>query len=235
VATDWDIAFIKEKTMGRLPMNDKLLIAFLAAACAIPTLAGTYRVVEIILTGQWGFNWARDTVDRLPLFVHASCSILFLCLGAIQLVPSARRRNMKWHKTAGRVAVSAGLLGALSGVWMTLAHPDISTAVLYYARLGASLFWAVAIVLAVRHVVQGQRAQHRAWMIRAYAIALPAGTLAFIMLPIVMIFGEEGNALLLETVQAAAWPLHMAIAEWIIRRPAKHSRQDAVQFRQAEV
>ncbi len=56
-------------------------------------------------------------------------------------------------------------------------------------------------------------------MIRAFALALPAGTLAFVLFPIVLLIGEEGNDLVFEIVQVVAWPVHLAVAEYFIRRP----------------
>jgi len=207
--------------MGRLPVNDKLLIALLAACCAVPAIGSGYRMVEIAMTGHWRLECLADQVDRLPLFIHAGGAMLFLALGAAQMVPGLRTRHMHWHRTAGRIAAIAGIIGALSGLWLTLAHPAISTPVLFYARMGASAVWLVSVILAIWYIRSKRIAQHRAWMMRAFAMALPAGTLVFILLPVVLVFGEEGNEIMLEAVQAAAWPLHLAIAEWLIRRKPK--------------
>ena len=82
----------------------------------------------------------------------------------------------------------------------------------------ASTFWIVAIAFGLWAVRQRKYVSHGAWMIRAYAIAVPAGTLVFILLPAVVIIGEEGNVLIFEAIQVFAWPIHLAIAEWFIRR-----------------
>ena len=106
---------------------------------------------------------------------------------------------------------------------MTLFHRDISTELLFAGRLFASSFWLVALILAVKAIKAKAVADHKAWMIRAYAITMPAATLAIVLLPMVLIMGEEGHEMLFEFVQVLAWPLHLAIAELIIRRskPAK--------------
>lgn len=59
----------------------------------------------------------------------------------------------------------------------------------------------------------------RAWMIRAYAIGLAAGT---------QVFTEGLGSALAGTGQlradlskGAGWAINLAVAEWLIRRPAK--------------
>ena len=52
------------------------------------------------------------------MIVHIIGSSVFLLLGALQFVPSLRRR--RWHRIAGRIVAPAGLASALSALWMTL-------------------------------------------------------------------------------------------------------------------
>jgi hypothetical protein len=67
--------------------------------------------------------------------------------------------------------------------------------------------------------------RHRAWMTRAYAIGVGAGTQALTLAAGELIAGppsELGNALLM----GAAWVLNLAVAEWSIRRkPGNRARK----------
>jgi hypothetical protein len=59
-------------------------------------------------------------------------------------------------------------------------------------------------------------------MIRAYAIAINAGTLPFIYLPLIALYGEPGQTVD-DLIQLGGWVLNLAAAEWIIRsRPFAH-------------
>ena len=82
----------------------------------------------------------------------------------------------------------------------------------------------VSIVLAFTAIRRGKVKQHRAWMMRGYAIGLGAGTQALVLMVGEMIAGkpgELGRALLM----GAAWVINLAVAEWIIRRrPARRAR-----------
>ena len=78
------------------------------------------------------------------------------------------------------------------------------------------------ILLAVRFVIQKNIAKHRAFMIRAYAIAINAGTLPFIYIPIMIVYGVA-PPLIEDAIQVTGWIVNLSVAEWIIRRQPKPS------------
>ncbi len=77
-----------------------------------------------------------------------------------------------------------------------------------------------SIVLAVVALRQRDFVSHGAWMTRAYAIALGAGTQVFTLLPWIVIFGPIGAAdeLPRTVLMTAGWVLNLAVAEYVIRR-----------------
>ncbi len=204
--------------MGPSPVNGKLLPIFLGLIFVIPLGFGTARMVEIMVAGQFALAFVSDYVDRVPLLLHIFGSLAFLVLGALQVLPGTRARFPRFHRRSGRVIAPLGVLGAVAGIWMTLMHPDISSPLLYWGRLISSSFWAVAIIIGLRAMRQRNFVRHGEWMTRAYLISLPAATLSLILLPMVLILGEEGHDMLFEATQVAAWPLHLAFAEWIIQK-----------------
>ena len=62
-------------------------------------------------------------------------------------------------------------------------------------------------------------AAHRAWMVRAYAIGLGAGTQAFTEGFGGAIFGT--GVLATDLAKGAGWVVNLAIAEWALRRPTR--------------
>ena len=107
---------------------------------------------------------------------------------------------------------------ALSGLWMTLAYsPKPGSGLLLVAiRLVVGTAMAASVVLGFAAIRHGDVPRHRAWMTRAYALALGAGTQAFT--------GAIGPALVGTSVLAndltmgAAWAINLAVAELVIRR-----------------
>jgi hypothetical protein len=73
-----------------------------------------------------------------------------------------------------------------------------------------------SLVLAVAAIRRGDVVTHRAWMTRAYAIAVAAGTQALTEGAGGAVFGH--SALVLDASRGAAWVVNPAFAEWMIRR-----------------
>jgi hypothetical protein len=61
-------------------------------------------------------------------------------------------------------------------------------------------------------------ATHRAWVIRAYALALAAGTQAFTEGIGEGTFGTSDLSTALSV--SSGWVINAAVAEWVIRRPS---------------
>ena len=203
--------------MTRTPVNNRSLPILLGLFLIIPVLAGSYRIGVLLFEWNWEPNLSPAVVDNLPLFFHAIFSILFLVLGTLQILSGLRKSNPVGHRRIGPMTAVFGLLAAGTGLLMTVNHPEISAPFLFYARIVFGMLWAVFIILAVRAVRTRDLPRHRAFMIRAYAIALNAGTLPFIYLPIAIIFGElsQGTD---EAIQVFGWLINLLVAEWILRR-----------------
>ncbi len=184
----------------------------------IPVLAGTLRLVQLLGGPELMPADDRFAGFPLPLVAHIVGASTYAVVGAFQFVPRFRRRHPGWHRGAGRVLAVAGLLVAGSALWMTLFYaPQPATgSLLYVLRLVLGSAMAACLVLGVTTIRRGDVAGHRAWMIRAYAIGLAAGTQAFT--------GGVGGALFGTGVvqgdlaKAAAWAINLAVAEWVIRR-----------------
>jgi uncharacterized membrane protein len=205
--------------------------AGLLVLSAVPVLAGTFRLIQLAGGPELIPADHRFAGTPLPLMVHVLAAIVFAVVGAFQFVPRIRGNHPGWHRIAGRVLVATGLLVAGSAVWITLIYaekPGTGT-VLYVLRLVFAPAMASCLVLGVTTVRRGDIAGHRAWMIRAYAIGLAAGTQAFTGGIGEALFGKE--ALPGDLAKGSAWVINLAIAEWIIRRqarPARSTHRDGV-------
>jgi uncharacterized membrane protein YfcA len=147
--------------------------------------------------------------------VHIVSVMVYAVVGAFQF--SARLRRQGWHRKAGRLLVVAGVGVALSAVWMTLFYPRSEGGdLLYVFRLLVAAGMLTSIVLGFLAIRRRDIPQHRAWMIRAYAIALGAGTQVFTLGFGKAIFGSSDLSIAL--LQAAAWIINLAVAEHVIRR-----------------
>ncbi|WP_345801124.1 DUF2306 domain-containing protein [Microbacterium sp. AZCO] len=189
----------------------------------VPMIAGASRLTQLTTGATVTADNARFFDSPIPVVVHIVGSSLFLVLGALQFAPSLRRR--RWHRIAGRVLVPAGLASALSGLWMTLfyALPSaVTTPALSAIRIVLALTMAAALVGAFLAIRRGDVRRHSAWMTRAYAIGLGAGTQVLTVLPYTLVVGAPGPVVY-TVLMAAGWGLNLAVAEVVIRRRARGS------------
>ena len=192
----------------------------------IPVLAGSVRLTELISNPEITANNARFVASPFPVTVHIVSVTVYSLLGALQFVPSLRRGRPSWHRIAGRILVPAGILVALSGLWMSVFYPrppgDGESLVVVRLIVGSAML--ASIVLAVFAIQRRDFPSHGAWMTRGYAIALGAGTQVFTMLPWVVIFGPIGAAdeLPRTALMTAGWVINLAAAEYIIHRRPGH-------------
>ena len=201
------------------PRREWLAPTGLILLSLVPVLAGSMRLTELTSGGTVTPDNARFFDSPVPVVVHIVASTVFLLLGALQFAPSLRRR--RWHRLAGRVVMPAGLLSALSALWMTLFYdlPAVNGVALLVMRLGFGTAMAAGIVLAFVAIRRGDVVTHSAWMTRAYAIGLGAGTQVFTFLPWTLVFGAPGRAMN-AVLMGAGWVINLAVAEVVIRRRA---------------
>lgn len=197
-----------------------LVPAGLIALSLVPVAAGAFRITSLAVGEEITAENSRFFDSPVPVIVHVVASTVFLVLGALQFAPSLRRR--RWHRIAGRVAAPAGLLSALSALWMTLIYtmPAVNGPGLYVMRLVFGTAMAVGIVLAVVAIRRGDVRTHSAWMTRAYAIGLGAGTQVFTFLPWTLALGEPDQTMH-SVLMGAGWVINLLVAEIVIARRAR--------------
>ena len=188
----------------------------LIALVVVPAIAGSLRLVELAGGPHLLPANPRITASPVPVIVHIVCAVLYATLGAFQFSTGLRRRWPAWHRVAGRVLVGLGLAVAFSALWMTAFYPRIPGGELGHVfRLTFGTGMAASIILGFNAIRRGDVTRHRAWMARAYALALGAGTQAFTLGIGHAVLGtsELTTALML----GAGWVINLAVVEYIIR------------------
>lgn len=189
----------------------------------VPVVAGVVRLSS--LTG--GANGsgvtpenARFMANPAPVVFHVLSASLFCVLGALQFDAALRQRFPRLHRIAGWVAAPCGIVAALTGLWMTAAYAipaELQGPLLYSARMAVGLAMTLAVIVSIRAVLQRRIAQHKAWMVRAYALGQGAGTQVLILLPVTLMAGAP-TFIFRDVLMVSAWGLNMVFAEWVIRR-----------------
>ena len=90
---------------------------------------------------------------------------------------------------------------------------------LFMSRVAVGVAMGTSLVLGFAAVRRGDIGTHRAWMVRAYALALGAGTQAFTegFTEALVGAGELSGDL----AKLAGWVINLTVAEWAIRRTSR--------------
>ena len=187
---------------------------------SVPSFGGLVRLVELaggpsVLPGN-----PRALADPWPIILHVLGSFVFCIAGALQFLPSLRCHRPTIHRVIGRITVVAGLLSAISGLWMTFvfAFPEaLQGSLLFSVRIILSLAMIGLLGWAIIAVKAGSFRKHAASMLRAYAIGQGASTQAFFGIAWIVTFGIEPTGFLRDCFMVFCWVLNLLAAEALIR------------------
>ena len=192
----------------------------LVALSAIPLAAGALRLVQLaggpaVMPADHRFTGFPGRPGR----PHRRCRRLRArrCVPVRAPAPAPPRAGT--DGPGGSLAV-AGLMVAVSALWLTLFYePQPGTGDLLSCSAWSSpRRWPACLVLGFNAIRRRDIAAHRAWMTRAYALGLGAGTQAFTEGIGEAVFGTA--TCVGDLAKGAAWVINLAVAEWVIRRPA---------------
>ena len=156
--------------------------------------------------------------------LHVVLGAVYLALAILQLAPRLRVRFPVMHRTFGRGAAVAGVVAGTTALAMMALFPFSGPVTLLVAGPFAILF-ILALARGVALARAGRYAEHREWMIRAFAIGTAIATMRLLFVPLLFGFGEatdERARPLSVLCFGLAFTAHVAVAElWIraSRRP----------------
>lgn len=202
---------------SKTAMGQWLIALLLALVSAIPIAVGIYVIVELA-AGHIRPETIRHLASPLPVVLHVASATIYATLGALQFVSAFRRRFPGWHRLVGRLLLVCGLVAGLSGLWMTLFYARLADTndLLVVIRIVFSSALIVFITLGFLAILRRTFSRHRAWMMRAYAVGLGAGTQALVFMIAEGVVGppdQMGKALLM----GISWLINLGVAEFAIR------------------
>ncbi len=181
--------------------------SFLCVALALFSyryLLGTNDVAPVVATNLFKHPW---------LVLHVAGAATALLVGPLQFSSAVRSRLPLFHRSLGRVYVVSCLLGGATGFVLAL---GASTGWITVAGFGSlAVAWIITTSLAWRRAMQGQFVEHRAWMIRSFALTFAAVTLRLYLplLPLLSIPFDQGY----RAISCLAWVPNLMVAELYVR------------------
>ena len=155
--------------------------------------------------------------------LHVVLGGLYLALAPFQFVRRIRSRHLGYHRWAGRVLVSIGLVVGATALFMGLVIPLSG----WPERVVIGLFGSLFLIVLLKgfvHIRAKRVALHREWMIRAFAIGLAIATMRLVFVPALLVVANPSYGQIATLSVASftvAFVLHSSVAEVWIRLTRK--------------
>ena len=198
---------------GRSHRPSRLLVATVVGLAAVGVLAAVVHF--LVVPYNPGF-----VEHPWPTRVHVVLGGLYLVLAPWQLSRRVRTRHPRYHRYAGRILVSGGLLVGGSALFLGLVVPSSGNAERVVISIFGSLF-LLSLVLGFARARQGRIEQHREWMLRAFAIGLSIATMRLLFIPTLLVLDDPTDteiAWVSVAAFTAAFLVHSTVTEWWISR-----------------
>lgn len=166
----------------------------------------------------------------LTIGLHVALGGSYLGLALLQFSPRIRNRRPTVHRNIGRVAVSLGLVSAITAVTAIVLFPFSGPAMIFFVAPFACYF-AFALVRGFLLARRGHYDLHREWMIRAVAIASAIATQRLFLVPALVAFGTEPETIRWASMISftSAFAIHACISELWINR-TRQSQEGALSY-----
>ena len=204
-----------------MKLNKIVWVLFIILAIAIGLYPFIYLIVDMKSNGLLGSKSQEllsTVIYNVGFYTHIFLGALALLIGWSQFSKKWRLKNIKLHRTIGKIYVVAALLSGLAGLYIAFyATGGIET------KLGfgiLAVLWLTTTTVAFISIKNKKIIAHQKWMIRSYALCFAAVTLRLWMPILPAVF----NLKFIESYSIISWLCwvpNLIFAEILIRRMAK--------------
>ena len=119
-----------------------------------------------------GFFNQRYLHLKQEMLIHVFFGLAYFILTPLLIINRVRNQSIKMHRFLGKICLFSGLV---LGIASCVIHYRMTDGLLLeFNGWFSSLFFLLALTMAYVHVRKRNLFQHRAWMIRAYSMAIGA-------------------------------------------------------------
>jgi uncharacterized membrane protein len=155
------------------------------------------------------------------LYAHAFFGLFALAIGPFQFGPGLLKQKRPLHRRLGKIYLIAALGAGLTGLYMAFHAYGGLPAQLGFGGMALSMLATTTI--AYMYIRRRRISNHRAWMLRSYAVMFSAVTFR-LWLPLLLL--SFGNAFTPAYQGASwlAWSVNLLWVEWYLRRGQTQTR-----------
>lgn len=126
----------------------------------------------------------------LPVILHIAAGLVFNILSPLQFSQRIRKNYRIWHKASGMLLVACAIMAGVTAFIMNEIYPAFGGLIKYAGVMTFAIAICFCVIKGVISIARGEIAQHRAWMIRATALALGPATQRLFFIPTFLILGQ---------------------------------------------
>ena len=184
---------------------------------ALALIVASYAIALFLVpAARPPFLQGRTGLMSLAVALHLGGGGVALGVGGFQLNAAFRSRRIQLHRVMGRTYVISVLIAGLSGLQMAIASQGGMIAHVGFSLLASA--WLFTTVRGFIFIRAGHDIDHRAWMIRSYALTFAAVTLR-IYVPLSLAVGLPFDVAY-PAIAWLCWVPNLIVAELIfVRRP----------------
>ena len=192
----------------------------------LSTLIGLYPIIYFLIDRKFGLLSSKstellsDNLWNIGFYGHIILGGLALLIGWLQFSHKLRRKNIKLHRTIGKIYVVSVLISGICGLFIALYATGGIISALGFFSLG--VIWLSTTILGFKAIKKGNVELHEKFMVFSFAACFAAVTLR-IWLPILTsIMGEFIGAY--RIVAWLCWVPNIVVAYFIVRKKSTKSR-----------
>jgi hypothetical protein len=166
-------------------------------------------------------NFPWDTW-KVVLYTHIVIASVAFIIGPMQFLKSSHGKNVKLHRTLGKLYVSAIFISVPLSFYLAWHASGGFASTIAFSTL--NVVWFTTTFLALRRVLQRNIAAHREWMVRSYATTWVFVTFRALA-PLLFVCGLDINVVFSLGVFIALAG-NLGFAEWHLRRTKRRAQHN---------
>ncbi|WP_136707216.1 DUF2306 domain-containing protein [Agromyces sp. H66] len=196
----------------------------IAAFAVVPYLTSSLAELSESGVGVAGTYDGRPAVVQAAFYAHVVAGGIALVAGPFQFWRGLRDRQRSVHRWIGRGYLAAVAIAAVAGLVIAPFSEAGLSGLVGFGSL--AVLWLATGSAAYRAIRRGDVANHRAWMMRNFALTYAAVTLRLWLGALIGAQALPGGPFDLEAAFANAyavvpflsWLPNLVVVEWLIRR-----------------
>lgn len=181
---------------------------------------GLYPILYFVFERTFGLLNSKsdvllsDVLWNAAFYTHILLGGLALLIGWIQFNGKLRVKNIKLHRTVGKVYMISVLLSGLASLY--IAYFATGGAIPMFGFMGLGMIWLYSTFMGYTSIRKGNVSRHQKFMIYSYAACFAAVTLRIWLPLLTMAFGAFLPAY--KIVAWLCWVPNIIVAYFIVKR-----------------